>query len=538
MSLAARITLLTLSLLLLGNLATGYALYRQTKYSLNEELQKRLEARLNWVEAALQANPKQGLLKLAVQNEPAETADYWEVATPEGRVLWSSAPPPPGMQVVSRTIGKIYGHANDPATHSNEILEGATGLGWVPPAALKAVRAEVPEIHLSEVHPWMSRLDPTASPQVLAKRYYTIVGEIHGKSLFFTVSGTGTIFSLRVGGPYYCRYLVPKNKHLALMITVRTSATSLNQDLNRSIRIMWLIGPLGWLATAVLLTMGIRAQLAPLARMAEQTAQIGPGNPTVRLGPVGSSREAVRLRNAVNAMLERLTEGWEQERRFAATAAHELRTPLAQMKTDIEVALRRERDASDYREVLTETLADVERLQNLIEGLLYLARRPEPDSSQGRPVPLADILARAVAEYGPACLPEPAVYEGLLIRGDYDLFIAAVGNVLENAARYAPGEPPTLHVISEQGVVHLTITDSGPGIPAQDRERIFEPLTRLDERNAPESGLGLGLTVARATLRAFGGHLTCQPREDGHSGAVFVFIFPRVPEGGYEDLSA
>jgi signal transduction histidine kinase len=524
MSLAARITLIVLFLLTLGTVATGLAFYEQTRRSLEKDLQKRLETRLLWIETALDVNTADGDMELTARAELAGAADYWEVGTVDGRVLWASEPPPDGTRIVSGSVRRTSGLPLASLIRASEIIEGEKSLGVVPPLVREAAREAVPGLLLCE-----------ADPQIEGEEiFYRIEGAARGKEWDIDVTSAGQVLSVKEDGPRYGQYRFPSGKRLELIFTARTSVAPLNRELGRFVRTMLVIGPFGLLLTGTLLALAIRAQLVPLARMAEQAAAIGPGDTSVRLGPVGSSVEAVRLRNAVNGMLERLTLGWERERRFAATAAHELRTPLAQVKTDIEVALRRERDASEYRAVLTETLADVDRLQHLVQGLLHLARSPEPGSVPGRPIPLSDVLRKAVAEYGPARLRDEAASEGVLIAGDDDLFIAAVGNVLENAARYAPGNPPLLEVEADNDMVRVTITDSGPGIPAEDCERIFVPLTRLDARSVKGMGLGLGLTVARATLRAFGGDLTCQPRTEGGRGAAFLFTFRRVPTVGQD----
>lgn len=523
MSLAARITLIVLFLLTLGTAATGLAFYEQTRRSLEKDLQKRLETRLLWIETALDVNTADGDMELTARTELTGAADYWEVRTAEGRLLWASDPPLDGAQTVSHTVRQAYGPPPTRAVRAGEIIEGEKSLGVVPSQVREAARQAVPGLLLCEA-------DPQPQNEEII---YRIEGAARGKEWDIEVTSGGQVLSVREDGPRYGQYRFPAGKRLGLIFTARTGVAPLNRELGRFVRTMLLIGPLGLLLTGTLLALAIRAQLAPLARMAEQAAAIGPGDTSVRLGAVGSSVEAVRLRNAVNAMLERLTQGWERERRFAATAAHELRTPLAQVKTDIEVALRRERDAGEYRAVLTETLTDVDRLQHLVQGLLYLARSPEPGSVPGRPIPVSDVLRKAVTEYGPARLRDEVASDGLLVAGDHDLFTAAVGNVLENAAHYAPGEPPTLEVEADNDLVRVTITDSGPGISAEDCERIFEPLTRL-ERSVKGTGLGLGLTVARATLRAFGGDLICRSGAENAPGAAFLFTFRRVRERGQD----
>ncbi len=282
----------------------------------------------------------------------------------------------------------------------------------------------------------------------------------------------------------------------------------------------------------------IRWQLNPLTRMAEQAGRIGPASSAERIAPVGSTAEYVQLREAINAMIDRMADSLEREHRFASTAAHELRTPLAQLRTTIEVALRRDRDADEYRAALTEILTDVERLQKLIHGLLQLARGAEhAPVAPGRPVPLAALIRDAAREHQGVILANGPVRDDLAVVGDESLLLAALGNVLENAAHHAPGGPAFLRVENAGTSVRLIVADRGPGVPETERERIFQPLTRLARPRATPAceaeaseGFGLGLTVARATARAYGGDLTCRDRVDGAPGAEFVFSFHKPHE--------
>jgi signal transduction histidine kinase len=223
----------------------------------------------------------------------------------------------------------------------------------------------------------------------------------------------------------------------------------------------------------------------------------------------------------------------ERERRFAADAAHELRSPLAEMRATVEVALRRPREAGEYRDALEAVASGLVRLQNLVVGLLQLTRGA--GGATGRPVDLAAVLRHAAGgsqAVRSRARPGDFSADGVWVLGDPELLAAAVGNVLDNAARYAPAEAPTIAVETDGagGTVRVVISDRGPGVPAADRERIFEPLTRLDAARtvAGVEGFGLGLAVARATARAFGGDLLCRARSDGAEGAEFVFSLRRA----------
>ncbi len=294
---------------------------------------------------------------------------------------------------------------------------------------------------------------------------------------------------------------------------------------------LWMNGVLAFLALVLVLGLFVRWQLAPLGRMSKESAAIGPENTGARIGPAGTSVECVALRESVNTMVERLAAQLERERQFASMAAHELRTPLAQLRTSIEVALRRERDASEYRDALSGSLLDIARLQKLIENLLFLVRNHD-GIEMTHSLSLRTLAEQAARDAGSAA-QAPRNFEALNVHGNSELLGGALRNVLDNAARYAPGAPPVLSAAEVSDAIELAVTDAGPGVPESEREKIFEPLTRLDQARSighAADGFGLGLTVARAAVKACGGNLFCRARADGKAGAEFVFALKKAGE--------
>ncbi len=317
-----------------------------------------------------------------------------------------------------------------------------------------------------------------------------------------------------------------------LVIAAGTDTKDAQAELERLRAALLTVGPLALAATAGILVLLIRWQLSPLRRMAREAGRISPGDLSVRLPAPGSAREYAQLGNALNAMVERLADGLERERRFSSTAAHELRTPLAQLKTVVEVALRRDRDAAEYRDALADVRADVERLEKLVDGLLRITRNLRPEGMRGAPVRVDALVGRAVRSAGAAGTDLSGLGGGAAVVGDEELLASALANVLENARRHAPGTRPEIRAHREGSRVVLDVTDGGPGVPPEARERIFEPLTRLDAARTVgdrADGFGLGLAVARSTARAFGGDLVCTARPDGEPGARFRFELAAAP---------
>jgi signal transduction histidine kinase len=467
-SLTNRLTLLVIGLLVAGAAVAGATIYVTTYRSLQDGVQQRLNARMVWMQSSLEVEEER--LQLGPVREVEDAAPNWEISRPNGQVLWSSRSVHLRRPVVSKSANRIMGDASWPELPAGK-LEMTN-----PPASHAGDQEEVKDL--------------------LSFPYFALPKERRRVDLFLKTWDSGA-------------------ESVAARRRIRA--------------ILWTVIPAALVGAVLLFAMVIRWQLKPLGKMAEQAGRIGPGNLSSRITPAGSSTECVRLRDTINAMLERLAEGLEHERRFASTAAHELRTPLAQLRTSLEVNLRRERTPGEYREALEHALADVDRLQKLVQALLQLARATDGGQVQGRPVPLRALLRRAEKEFGPMALCLPAGTEDVLVSGEDELLYSAVGNVLMNASRHAPGMPPEVGVAVDGDRVCLTIADHGPGVPAEERERIFAPLVRLDRARTVRDGaegFGLGLTIARSTVRSFGGDLACRARQDGAPGAEFAFSLP------------
>jgi signal transduction histidine kinase len=391
---------------------------------------------------------------------------------------------------------------------------------------MQAARSAVPGLEVREA----LRKTRVKKKDLAAPAVFDLRGVAGGMEHEVRVDAAGQVQRVRRHeASRYPEYELPADAaeevRLELVLTAQTSAAGMKAELARTARVLWTLGPLALLLTAAALVLLIRWQLAPLARIAREAGAIGAENASARIGPTGSAAELTQLRQAINSMLQRLGEGLDREKRFAATAAHELRTPLAQMRMNLDVTLRRERSAGEYREALGDLSADVQRLERLVLGLLQLTRATTQSAESAGAVAVGPLLRRVTEGRGMVYV-DAGAGEGLWVRGDADLLASAIGNVIENAHKYAASEPPTLRIAPDGEYIRITIADRGRGIAEADRQRIFEPLTRLDGARsvgATAEGLGLGLAVARAAARAAGGELTCHARSDGGMGSEFVF---------------
>ncbi|HWC34000.1 MAG TPA: HAMP domain-containing sensor histidine kinase [Mycobacteriales bacterium] len=236
----------------------------------------------------------------------------------------------------------------------------------------------------------------------------------------------------------------------------------------------------------------------------------------VRLPLPGSQDEIRALAVTLNAMLDRLAAAAAREQQFVADVAHELRSPIAAMRTQLEVAVDHADDATK-NELLAGALQDTERLTALVDDLLTLARMESDTQLATAPVDLAEIAG--VASDAP-----------YLVSGDRQALARAVDNLTANAHRHATSTVEVTLTRPDAATVELRVDDDGPGVAVQDRQRIFERFVRLDDARARgDGGSGLGLAIARATAQAHGGALRVEDSELG--GACFVLSLPAAIGG-------
>jgi signal transduction histidine kinase len=277
-----------------------------------------------------------------------------------------------------------------------------------------------------------------------------------------------------------------------------------------------------------------RQALRPIAHLVAAIRELDPGghlDGRLRLPESGVEEVAV-LSRTFNVLLGRIEEGVERMRRFTADASHEIRNPLSVLRTGLEVALRRERTAGEYQELLRENLEEIDRLQAVVEGVLLLARDvPGHELRLARaPVDLAE-LVRATAAFFAAPAAERGVRieagadPGLEVSGDAGLLRLVVFNLLDNALKHSPeGEPVRVEARLRDGAAVLAVADRGPGVRPEDRDRVFERFFR----GGPASGSGvggLGLSVVRWVAEAHGG--TARLLDTGR-GAAFEVVLPNA----------
>jgi two-component system sensor histidine kinase MprB len=296
-------------------------------------------------------------------------------------------------------------------------------------------------------------------------------------------------------------------------VVVARNIDYLHHDLER-LRLILLLVTLGGVGVAALAgALVSRATLAPVRRLtaaAERVAKTR--DPSERVPETGRG-ELARLGGSFNTMLAALEDALETQRQFVADASHELRTPLTSMQTNIDVLKQQERLAPDARGRLFDDLQrEAHEMRDLITGLLELARGEDPGLER-KPVQLDELVA-AVVERARARYPHLTFEEQLepaTIEGVPDRIERAVWNLLENAGKWS-ADGSTVEVTLAGGEVR--VRDHGPGIAAEERERVFDRFYRAAAaRSLP--GSGLGLAIVREVAEAHGGSVSAEEAPGG-----------------------
>lgn len=271
---------------------------------------------------------------------------------------------------------------------------------------------------------------------------------------------------------------------------------------------------------ALLIWLAVGKGLSSLQRIGSEVAQRDPAN----LAPLeahGAPAEVAPLLHALNTLLGRLDVALESERRFTADAAHELRTPLAALKIQAQVA-RRAVNHEQRGAALDNLILGVDRATHLIEQLLTLARL-EPTGGNSvlkSGCNLAVIARQTLADLAPAALEKEIELElscpdKAMVTGNADMLGILLRNLVDNAIRYTPQHGRVdVSLMMVQGQVRLEVTDSGPGIPEQERQRVFDRFYRILGNDAAGSGLGLSIVKRIADF-----HSASLSLADGENGA-------------------
>ena len=293
----------------------------------------------------------------------------------------------------------------------------------------------------------------------------------------------------------------------------------------------------GVVASAVIARTVTKRGLQPLAEMTRSLERVGPTRLHERVPPAGWPRELQPLVLAFDHMLDRLEDSFTRLSQFSADLAHELRTPVANLRGQSEVALRRPRTPEEYREVIESNVAECERLSGIIDNLLFLARAEASNQTVERTSFDGAAALAKIADYYATVAEERQIAVNCAGAGevcaDPTLFGRAVSNLVENALRYTPdGGRIEIAIAQRNGDAEVSVRDNGAGIPAQHLPRIFDRFYRVDSSRSSR-GTGLGLAMVKSIAALHGGSARVES-EVGH-GTTATLVFPRQDQPNATD---
>ncbi|MFG2868813.1 sensor histidine kinase [Streptomyces sp. NPDC048338] len=270
--------------------------------------------------------------------------------------------------------------------------------------------------------------------------------------------------------------------------------------------------------------------LSPLGRITRTARQVAGSDLTRRIKLDGPDDELKELADTFDDMLDRLERAFTAQQRFVANASHELRTPLAINRTLLEVHLSDPGAPVELQQLGKTLLATNERSEQLVEGLLLLARS-DNEIIERKPVDLAEVASRAIdqahAEAEAKGVEIRGEREPAVVQGNGVLLERIALNLVQNGVRYNVAEEGWVEVTTEvdHGQAVMVVSNTGPVVPAYEVDNLFEPFRRLrTERTGSDKGVGLGLSIARSVARAHGGRIIAEPREGG--GLVMRVTLP------------
>jgi two-component system heavy metal sensor histidine kinase CusS len=305
---------------------------------------------------------------------------------------------------------------------------------------------------------------------------------------------------------------------------------SSDEQVERRFGILALIVLSGSILASILIAIPVtRRGLRPLEEMKRSLERIGPTHLNERVAPASWPRELQPLAIAFDEMLKRLDDSFTRLSQFSADLAHELRTPIANMLGEAQVALSRDRSSAEYRETIESAIGECERLSGIVDNLLFVARA---DAAR-EPVERKQFDARAAVEKIAAFYETIAEDRHVAINcsgqgqisADPALFERAVGNLVDNALRFTPEKGSIQIALAERATdFEVAVSDNGSGIASEHLPRVFDRFYRAESSRGSD-GAGLGLALVKSIVDLHGGTATIQS-EIGR-GTTVSLTFPR-----------
>lgn len=314
-----------------------------------------------------------------------------------------------------------------------------------------------------------------------------------------------------------------------MVVVAAESLAPVERSVHRVVVLLVIALPVALLLTAAGGWWLARRALHPVEQMTRDAERIEVESLDERIAEPRTRDEINHLAQTLNAMLARIRTAVAQQRRLVDDASHELRTPLAAMRSELDVSLRADDLEPAARATLESVRDDVDRLSRIVDDLLTLAAADEHGLRlAAEQVDVAEVVARAAA--GVRSLAQrrsvalDVAGDATVVPADPERLRQAVGNVIENAVKFSsPGTAVVVRTALNEGSVHVTVADDGPGVAESDRERIFERFVTTDGARG-RGGSGLGLAIAQEIVVAHGGAITVEPRAP--QGSIFSIVIP------------
>jgi two-component system heavy metal sensor histidine kinase CusS len=287
----------------------------------------------------------------------------------------------------------------------------------------------------------------------------------------------------------------------------------------------------GVVASALIAIIVTRRGLRPLREMTESLGRIGPDQLKQRIGSTSWPRELQPLAIAFDQMLKRLDDSFTRLSQFSADLAHELRTPIANMLGEAQVALTRDRTADEYRETIESAVAECERLSRIVDSLLFVARVDAAREPIARKWFDARRAAEKIAAFYQTVADDHHVNISCdgdgQIYADPDLFERAVGNLLDNALRFTAEHGSIRVAVSKHnGDFEVTVSDNGSGIAAEHLPRVFDRFYRAESSRSSD-GAGLGLALVKSIVELHGGSAVISSNVGRGTTVKMIFPLPQ-----------
>lgn len=369
---------------------------------------------------------------------------------------------------------------------------------------------------------------------------YAVLYDVDGQVLDTTSAWKGAppelstmeseLGDLQINGHHFRAMLHEIPEHPDTVLLLAGPREALDNDETILTRVMAFVFGLAFLVTVVLTSAVVRRLTQVHERIARVARGVSAQDLSARVGEVRGAPEIVQLARDIDEMVERIDVLLRNQTDFITHAAHELRSPLTTLYGELSHALRRSRDAEQYREAIDEALIATRRLMTLADDLLALTRVGRVATSDEQDVDLVDVVHEARATVAPEAAARGVRVEldlaAMTVRGNPLDLVRLVRNLLENAVGHAPSDT----VVEVEGRRHghfaiMRVRDHGTGIGHGDAERVFQPFVRgSHERASTRPGTGLGLAIVREIAKQHHGSVELASVEG--PGACFIVRLP------------